>query len=169
MSDKIRTENAASDHSASDHSASDHSASGQALSPGQGASPGTASANGEYAEIATLLTRLAEAWNAGDATAYAALFTEDADYITFDGRLTQGRDAIESSHRWLFDGPLKGSTMAAPADTRFKRLADGAVLVISTGGTTLNGQLRTSTVSFTAVRTPQGWRFASFQNTRVSH
>jgi uncharacterized protein (TIGR02246 family) len=146
MSDMLRTQ---------------HAASAQTPSSGQ-----DASSTGEYVEIAALLTRLAEAWNAGDATAYAALFTEDADYITFDGNLTQGRDAIESSHRWLFEGPLKGSTMAAPADTRFKRLADGAVLVISTGGTTLNGELRTSTVSFTAVRTPQGWRFASFQNTR---
>ncbi|GAA3089533.1 SgcJ/EcaC family oxidoreductase [Nonomuraea salmonea] len=68
----------------------------------------------ENAEITALLTRLADAWNAGDATAYAALFTEDADYITFDGTHTEGRAAIEAAHRWLFDGPLKGSTMPAP-------------------------------------------------------
>lgn len=126
------------------------------------------SENAENAEITALLTRLADAWNAGDATAYAALFTEDADYITFDGTHTEGRAAIEAAHRWLFDGPLKGSTMPAPAEPRVKRLADGAVLVVSKGGTAVGGQLRGSTVSFTAVRTPGGWRFASFQNTRVS-
>ncbi|MEU4410529.1 SgcJ/EcaC family oxidoreductase [Streptosporangium sp. NPDC023963] len=120
-------------------------------------------------EITGLLTRLAEAWNAGDATAYAALFTEDADYIVFNGAHIEGRAAIESSHRPLFDGPLKGSTMSMPDDRiKVKPLADTAVLVISEGGTDLAGELRTSIVSFTAVSTPGGWRFASFQNTRVA-
>ncbi|MEV4224652.1 SgcJ/EcaC family oxidoreductase [Nonomuraea sp. NPDC049725] len=120
------------------------------------------------AEIVTMLTRLAGAWNAGDATAYAALFTEDADYITFAGTDSRGREEIESSHRWLFEGPLKGSTMPAPGDVLVKPLADGAVLVIARGGTSAGGDLRDSVVSFTAVRTAEGWRFASFQNTRVA-
>lgn len=120
------------------------------------------------AEIVTMLTRLAGAWNAGDATAYAALFTEDADYITFTGSHSRGREEIESSHRWLFEGPLKGSTMPAPGDVLVKPLADGAVLVIARGGTSVGGDLRDSVVSYTAVRTAEGWRFASFQNTRVA-
>ncbi|MFI6297234.1 SgcJ/EcaC family oxidoreductase [Nonomuraea sp. NPDC050790] len=122
------------------------------------------------AEIITMLTRLAEAWNAGDATAYATLFTEDADYVSFDGTHTRGRQAIESSHRWLFEGPLKGSTMPAPysGDVQVKPLADGAALVISQGGTAVDGRLRDSIVTFTAVDTPEGRRFASFQNTRVT-
>lgn len=120
-------------------------------------------------EITGLLTRLAEAWNAGDATAYAALFTEDADYIVFNGTHIEGRTAIEFSHRGLFDGPLRGSTMSLPDDRiKVKPLADAAVLVISEGGTDLAGELRASIVSFTAVSTPEGWRFASFQNTRVA-
>ncbi|RBQ18759.1 DUF4440 domain-containing protein [Spongiactinospora rosea] len=123
----------------------------------------------DHAEITGMLTRLAEAWNAGDATTYAALFTEDADYITFDGTHTKGREIIESVHRRLFEGPLKGSTMAVGGgEATFKPLADGAMLVISRGGTTLADRLRASIVSFTAVRTPEGWRFASFQNTRVA-
>jgi len=120
-------------------------------------------------EITGLLSRLAEAWNAGDATAYAAVFTDDADYITFDGTHTRGRAAIEASHRWLFEGPLKGSTMAEPTGPEIRRLADDAVLVVSRGGTALKGgPVRDSMVSFTAVRTPEGWRFASFQNTRIA-
>ncbi|AQZ61289.1 unnamed protein product [[Actinomadura] parvosata subsp. kistnae] len=121
-----------------------------------------------HPEIAALLSGLADAWNAGDATAYAALFTEDADYITFDGTHTRGRAAIESTHRRLFDGPLKGSTMAGVGNVTVKPLTDGAVLVIASGGTAVDGLHRPSTVSFTAVRTPGGWRFASFQNTRVA-
>ncbi|MEU4718065.1 SgcJ/EcaC family oxidoreductase [Nonomuraea dietziae] len=123
----------------------------------------------ENAKITELLTRLAEAWNAGDAAAYAALFTEDADYISFDGTHSQGREAIESSHRWLFEGPLKGSTMSSmDGGAKVKPLADGAVLVISAGGTALAGRQRHSIVSFTAIRTSGGWRFSSFQNTRVA-
>ncbi|GGV37076.1 hypothetical protein GCM10010182_71590 [Actinomadura cremea] len=121
-----------------------------------------------HTEVTDLLNRLAEAWNAGDATAYAAAFTEDADYVRFDGRRVRGRAAIESSHRWLFDGPLKGSTMGG-MDGEIKPLADGAVLAVSEGGTAVaGGPRRPSTVSFTAVRTPDGRRFASFQNTRVA-
>jgi hypothetical protein len=84
---------------------------------------------------------------------------------------SEGRAAIESSHRWLFDGPLKGSTMSASNSNgriKVKPLADGAVLVVSGGGTDLAGEPRESIVSFTAVSTPEGWRFASFQNTRVA-
>ena len=51
------------------------------------------------------------AWNAGDATAYAAGFTQDATYVVFDGTILRGRREIEDSHRWLFDGPLSGSTV----------------------------------------------------------
>ncbi|MGW3351849.1 SgcJ/EcaC family oxidoreductase [Nonomuraea rubra] len=119
-------------------------------------------------EVADLLAGLAEAWNSGDATAYAAVFTEDADYITFDGTHTRGREAIESMHRRLFEGPLNGSTMSTGGEYPVKPLADGAVLVVVAGGTAVDGRQRASTVSFTAVRTPGGWRFASFQNTRVA-
>lgn len=56
-----------------------------------------------------LLDALVTAWNAGDATAYADLFVEDADYITFLGQNMAGRTAIETGHRALFEGPLNGS------------------------------------------------------------
>ncbi|MFD0903015.1 SgcJ/EcaC family oxidoreductase [Actinomadura sediminis] len=121
-----------------------------------------------HTEVAGLLEGLARAWNAGDAAAYAAAFTEDADYISFDGRRTRGRDAIESSHRWLFEGPLKGSTMGG-AESEVRPLTDGAALVISVGGTAVaDGPRRPSIATLTAVHTPDGWRFASFQNTRVT-
>ncbi|GAA2213990.1 SgcJ/EcaC family oxidoreductase [Nonomuraea monospora] len=119
-------------------------------------------------DLTELLDSLVEAWNGGDAAAYAAVFTDDADYITFDGTHLRGRAAIESSHRWLFDGPLKGSTMSGVGDAMIKPLADGAALVIAGGGTAVDGRHRPSVVTFTAVRTPEGWRFASFQNTRVA-
>ena len=119
------------------------------------------------AEIHRLLDRVREAWNAGDAAAYAALFTEDADYITYFGLNMKGRQAIEDGHRQLFTMPIKLERRGEPA---IRMLGDGVALVITTGGSTVGGEPdpgRDSVVGYTAVRTPGGWRFASFQNTRV--
>ncbi|MDH2429250.1 SgcJ/EcaC family oxidoreductase [Sphaerisporangium sp. TRM90804] len=124
-------------------------------------------------EIDDLLGRMTEAWNAGDATAYAGQFTEDADYVTFFGMHLTGRRAIEESHRALFEGPLRGSRLTggtggeqAPA-IRFLR-PDVAVVVMN-GGSSVGGEQspeRDSIITLTAVREPDAWRFASFQNTR---
>jgi uncharacterized protein (TIGR02246 family) len=120
-------------------------------------------------EIHDLLARLTEAWNSGDAVAYADLFTEDADYITFFGLHLQGRKAIEDVHRRLFQTPIKldgggGEPIVRP-------LGEDVHLVIQGGGSTVDGQPdpgRDSIVTFTVVDTVDGRRFASFQNTRVS-
>jgi uncharacterized protein (TIGR02246 family) len=127
------------------------------------------------ADVRAVLGRLTQAWNDGDATAYARLFTEDADYVTFFGLNFPGREAIESSHRALFEGPLKGSKLTAPlgatAKVRFVR-PDVAVVVVG-GGSSLTGadtadEGRESTVSFVLVREDGEWLITAFQNTRVS-
>ena len=120
------------------------------------------------AEIHRLLDRVREAWNAGDAAAYAALFTEDADYITYFGLNMKGRQAIEDGHRELFTMPIKIEGRGEPA---VRMLGDGVALVVATGGSTVEGKpdpSRDSVLTYTAVETQEGWRFASFQNTRVS-
>ncbi|MEV4104468.1 SgcJ/EcaC family oxidoreductase [Nonomuraea sp. NPDC049649] len=120
------------------------------------------------AEIRDLLDRVYETWNAGDAAAYARLFTEDADYITYFGATMKGRQAIEEGHRKLFTMPIKLESRGEPA---IRTLGDGVALIIATGGSTVDGAPdpgRDSILTYTAVRTPEGWRFASFQNTRVS-
>ncbi|MEU7899767.1 SgcJ/EcaC family oxidoreductase [Nonomuraea sp. NPDC049152] len=109
-----------------------------------------------------LLQRLAEAWNAGDAAAYADLFTEDADYITYFGLHLRGREAIEATHRKLFELPIKIDM--GVGEPQVKELAPTVRQAIVQGGS--NG--RASVVSFTAVETGEGWRFAFFQNTRVT-
>lgn len=126
-------------------------------------------------EVRAVLERLTAAWNDGDATAYGRLFTEDADYVTFFGMNFPGREAIESSHRALFEGPLKGVKLTgrpgAEAKVRFVR-PDVAVAVVG-GGSSLTGsdtsdEGRESTVSFVLVREDGEWLITAFQNTRVS-
>jgi uncharacterized protein (TIGR02246 family) len=127
-------------------------------------------------EVTALLERMTAAWNAGDATAYAAQFTEDADYITWFGLHTESRAAIEAGHRHLFQGPLKGSTLPGAEDgtRKIRFLSPDVALIVSTGGLSTTGvdapdDDRHSVLTLTAVRHPDGWRLSSFQNTRKQH
>jgi uncharacterized protein (TIGR02246 family) len=131
------------------------------------------STNDETA-IREVTAHLAAAWSAGDATGYGALFTEDADYVVFNGVHLKGRQAIVDTHRWLFDGPLKdtriaGSTADGPVSFRFVR-PDVAIMV-STGGMVPPGEASPAegAVQTTVfVKNNGEWQLASFQNTRKS-
>jgi uncharacterized protein (TIGR02246 family) len=121
---------------------------------------------------------LQDAWNRGDAAGYASLFTDDADFVAWNGAYGRGRQAIEDGHRPLFDGPLAGSRMvlvddnaqsAPPGSLRFVR-PDVAIMVIP-GVVTLAGQSATgpdheSLQTFVLVKNGDRWRVAAFQNTR---
>ncbi len=72
------------------------------------------------AAVRALYQQLIEAW--GDTDTYAALFTEDGDYIAFDGSHARGRTEIARAHRPLFEGILKGSRLVEvgiPVEVRF--------------------------------------------------
>jgi uncharacterized protein (TIGR02246 family) len=121
---------------------------------------------------------LQDAWNRGDAAGYASLFTEDADFVAWNGSYGRGRRAIEDAHRRLFDGPLTGSLMvlvddgaesAPPGSVRFVR-PDVAIMVIS-GVVTLAHQSATgpdheSVQTFVLTKNGSRWRVAAFHNTR---
>jgi uncharacterized protein (TIGR02246 family) len=124
-----------------------------------------------FTDITQALRALESAWNDGDAAGYAALFTCDADYITFFGLHLKGRQAIEDSHRELFAGPLKGSRMVTGEAATIRLLREDVALIVSGGNTTVDAHsgpdsTRDSIVTFTAVRGGDGWLFSSFQNTR---
>ena len=126
--------------------------------------------------IQDLLVRVGETWNAGDAQAYAELFTEDADYVTYFGQNMPGRRTIEEVHRRLFEGPLRGSRLTGlgrPDGYSIRFLRPDVAVVVAEGGSSLGGgeesdSDRRSTVMFVAVRDDGDWRFAAFQNTRQS-
>nr|WP_055504303.1 SgcJ/EcaC family oxidoreductase [Nonomuraea pusilla] len=122
--------------------------------------------------IRNLLARMTETWNAGDSAAYAGLFTDDADYITFFGLRLTGRQAIEEVHRGVLAAGIRLAGGGGDGgETRIRLLTDDVGLVVSGGSSSVNGEPapgRASVVTMTALRTPDGWRFASFQNTRVT-
>jgi uncharacterized protein (TIGR02246 family) len=118
------------------------------------------------------ITRLNQAWNEGDASAYAATFTSDATYIVFDGTVLRGRAEIESAHRFLFDGPLRGSRIGGGPVLSQRHLHPDVAHVVIGGGVRLDGQPavpadRVSVVSLVLVAGPDAeWLITAFQNTR---
>ncbi|MCO1581025.1 SgcJ/EcaC family oxidoreductase [Crossiella sp. SN42] len=126
-------------------------------------------------EINETFQRLVEAWNNGDATAYAAQFTEDVDYVTFHGLHIRGRAELAAGHAKLFAGPLKGvklgggSAGAVPPSVKF--LAPDVAVVVNSGGSSLPGQdapapERDSVTTAVVVRTEDRWLISAFQVTR---
>ena len=132
----------------------------------------------ECRAILDLGQALQDAWNRGDAAGYASLFTDDADFVAWNGLYGRGRQAIEEAHRPLFDGPLAGSRMilaggdeefGPPESLRFVR-PDVAIMVTS-GAVVLAGQSATgsdheSVQTFVLIKNGNRWRVAAFHNTR---
>jgi len=54
---------------------------------------------------------MAEAWNNGDATAFAADFADDAKFVAFEGTILNGPAEITAFHQPIFDTLLKGSRL----------------------------------------------------------
>jgi len=121
--------------------------------------------------IHDLFRQLLDAWGRGDGDAYGALFTDDANYVAFDGSNRRGARAIAAEHQQLFDTWLKGTRLVGQVDgLRF--LGPDVALVHATGGTIFPGQKdqrgrRPSIQTLVAVRRPDGWRFTAFHNTRI--
>ena len=120
--------------------------------------------------VRALYQQFIEAW--GDIDAYVALFTEDGDYVTFDGSHARGRSEIAKAHRPLFEGILKGSRLVdvgIPVEVRF---LSPDVALIHSGGAVLRSHQKKpsrraiSVQTLVAVKQEDRWLFAAFQNTR---
>jgi uncharacterized protein (TIGR02246 family) len=145
---------------------------GKRLDWEQGASPdGTDREATDEAVIRGLFHELLAAWGRGDATGYGALFTEDADYVAFDGSHTKGRRQIAASHQELFDRWLRGTRLTGHIES-LRFLSPQVALVHAIGGTVFPGELkprpsRDSIQTLIAIKHDDSWRFAAFHNTRI--
>lgn len=126
----------------------------------------------DLATIRALTQRLAEAWGRNDADAYAALFAEDSDYVTFDGSHLKGRTVNADSHRALFATVLKGSRAAYETDITVRFLTPDVAVMHAYGSILLPWQRtvapsRRSLQTYVVKRDQDGWRIYAFHNTRV--
>ncbi len=125
----------------------------------------------DQAAIRDLFEDLLDDWGRGDGESYGSRFTEDADYVAFDGTRTVGRQEIASSHQQLFDRFLKGTRLTGRI-LSIKFPSPEVALVHATGGTVMRGKTdpspeRDSIQTLVAVKEGGGWRFAAFHNSRI--
>ncbi len=118
--------------------------------------------------IRELLDRQVAGWAAGDAEAYAGVFTPDADYVTFLGSHYKGRGAIAASYAPLFKKLLKRSRLNFEI-TQLRFLTPDVALVHAKGAVVKGRgrpRRRNTRINTTiAVRTDGRWLLAASQNT----
>ncbi|MFD0684706.1 SgcJ/EcaC family oxidoreductase [Actinomadura fibrosa] len=71
---------------------------------------GRVPAHDQRRAVTALLRSIDEAWNAGDAAAFASHWTRDGVVVSPQGRRTEGRRSIRTEQEAAFSGPMKGTT-----------------------------------------------------------
>lgn len=123
-------------------------------------------------EIESLFRKLKTAWDQGDEAAYGSCFTEDADYVTFQGEHLQGRKAISDSHKALWNSVLKGSTLEGEIK-QIRFLSPETAVFHGLGVVKLRWQkqapVKRDSINTNVVVKQNGhWVIAAFQNSRIS-
>src|SRR5262245_34324029 len=96
------------------------------------------SRNATLGETVGLYKELLDAWNAHDANAFAALFTESGSVVGFDGSAMNGREQIASTLGSIFGSHQTAQYVAKVREIR--SLGADAVLVRSVVGMVPPGQ-----------------------------
>jgi uncharacterized protein (TIGR02246 family) len=128
---------------------------------------------GDEAAIRALYQQMIDGWNAGNGDDFAAPYTDDSDFIGFDGTYMKGRQEIASFHQMLFDKFLRGSRLIGKIRSMRFVTVDIAIM-IAVGGTVMAGQSdiepeRNSIHTIVAVKYDNHWYFTAFQNSRVQY
>src|SRR5687767_6550802 len=118
--------------------------------------------------IRDLYFRLLAAWNRRSASNFAALFSEQATVIGFDGSVMHGRTEIESTLGEIFADHPTGHYVGIVREVRFIT-ADTALLrseagIVPAGQADLNPDLN-SVQSLIAVHSGSSWRIELYHNT----
>jgi uncharacterized protein (TIGR02246 family) len=123
------------------------------------------------AALHELFDQMCAAWTAGDAVAYGACFTEDSDYVSYDGTHARGRHAMVENHDRLFRGVLSGSALVGRVES-IRRLRPDVAVLHATGSVLMPWRSspparRLSRQTLVAVREDGVWRVAALHNGRV--
>ena len=135
-----------------------------------GPSDAAAAPGQDEREIRALVDRMFDSWGRGDADAYHADFTDDADYVSFDGSRRGKADSI-ASHANLFPTVLYGSRLTGQVES--VRFVTPDVAVVHLLGSIVEGwrqqprKRRLSRQTMVVVRRDGRWQVTAFHNTRV--
>jgi uncharacterized protein (TIGR02246 family) len=118
--------------------------------------------------VENLLERIKDAWNTGDAVAYAREFTDDATYVIFRGDALRGRAEIEHTHLDMLGKWQRGTRMIIhPVATTMPD--DDVASVPMIGGIGEGNPIAYDKFqTVTPVRRDGRWQCAAFQNTAMS-
>jgi uncharacterized protein (TIGR02246 family) len=122
--------------------------------------------------IVDLMQWMTESWNAGDGAAYGELFTEDCDYVAFDGTHLKGREQNARHHQALFETVLKGSRLVFEGEPQIRFLTPDIAVMHAMGSVLMPWQdrvtpKRRSKQTYVLVRGHEGcWKITAFHNTR---
>ena len=120
--------------------------------------------------IRAIHRRMIDAWNAGDGAAFAAPFTDGADFVVWDGTHLKERQQIASFTQRIFDTVVKGSRLEG--EVEFVRFLSPVLAVMhSVVRMAFRGQTETSlsrdSMELTVVTKCDGeWRGEALMNAR---
>ena len=124
----------------------------------------------DRAAIESIIADLEESWNAGEGTAFARHFTEDADFVNIYGFHGKGRQPIADAHERILSTVYKGSVnryvlkqarMLAP-DVALAHIRATLEVPIGPPSGTLE-----ALPSAVFVREGGAWKIAAFHNTLI--
>jgi uncharacterized protein (TIGR02246 family) len=131
----------------------------------------TAGSDTDRQALLDVLASVYKAWEANDADAFVADYTDDASVVQ-PGVYKKDREEIRTTMAAGFAGPLSGSRATEhPVDVRF--LTGDTAVVIGEGGIIFPGQdavpgERLVRATWVLVRRDGGWRIASYHNSPAS-
>ncbi len=126
----------------------------------------------EQVAIEELFNKLTEAWDSGNGEAYGSCFTEDADYVTFQGEHLKGRKEIIDVHQELWNGVLRGSNLLGEIK-QIRFLSPDVAVFHGLGVVKLRFQKkapsnRDSINTNVIVKEKAEWKISAFQNGRIT-
>lgn len=125
----------------------------------------------DRAAIQKVLDAHGTAWTKGDAAAAAGVMTEDADWVSGDGSVYEGRPAIEAAHREWLSGDGKGTRHAHPGTPKIRFIRPDVAIV--DGDSYMGGlhdergkELPPSFSRYTAILVKNGgsWKVTAFRS-----
>ncbi|GGN35488.1 uncharacterized protein (TIGR02246 family) [Actinoplanes campanulatus] len=142
-----------------------------ALIPAAGPASASSTRHDDLAALRQLRDRQDAAWAAGSGPAYAAVYTPDADVVTFSGDHLAGRAEIARGMGHYFATYLRG-TRLSQQDERIRFVEPDTAVVIRTGCVLWPGQSACTAEALSintnvAVKRHGAWLYTSFQNTRI--